>query len=112
MNDICEAGQQRTLTAHINRNEIRRTPSCRAHFRPIFVAIEKHRLADAAFDDSLDRGAHESVKEDRIDSEGAALLALLQTKPETLAGCLAVLRYVADWADNNDAGLFQHGNGE
>ena len=52
--------------------------------------------ADAAFDDSLDRGAHEFVKEDRMDSEGAALLALLQTKPETLAGCLAVLRYVAD----------------
>ena len=52
--------------------------------------------ADAAFDDALDRGAHESVKGDRMDSEGAALLAPLQTKPETLAGCLAVLRYVAD----------------
>ena len=68
--------------------------------------------ADAAFDDSLDRGAHEFVKEDRIDSEGAALLALLQTKPETLAGCLAVLRYVADWQTTMMRVLFQHWNGE
>ena len=78
---------------------------------PIFLAIEKHRLADAAFDDSLDRGADESVKEARQNQEGAALITLLQTKPESLAGCLAVLRYVADWAGNNDAGLFQQWNG-
>jgi hypothetical protein len=25
---------------------------------------------------------------------------------ETLTGCLAVLRYVANWAENNGAGLF------
>lgn len=78
---------------------------------PIFIAIEKHRLADAAFDDSLDRGADESVKEARQNHEGAALIALLRTKPESLAGCLAALRYVADWAESNDAGLFHDWNG-
>jgi hypothetical protein len=51
---------------------------------PIFIAIEKHRLADAAFDDSLDRGADESVKEARPNQEGAALIALLRTKPASL----------------------------
>jgi hypothetical protein len=78
---------------------------------PIFLAIEKHRLADAAFDDSLDRGADESVKGARQNQEGAVLIALLRTKPESLVGCLAALRYVADWAENNDAGLFHNWNG-
>jgi hypothetical protein len=32
---------------------------------PIFAAIEKHRLADAAWDDSLDRCADEPVKDTR-----------------------------------------------
>jgi hypothetical protein len=73
---------------------------------PIFIAIEKHQLADAAFDDSLDRGADESVKDTRQNQEGAALIALLRTKPASLAGCLAALRYIADWAESNDAGLF------
>jgi hypothetical protein len=78
---------------------------------PIFIAIEKHRLADAAFDDSLDRGADESVKEARQDQEGAALIDLLRTRPASLAGCLAALRYVADWAESNDAGLFHDWSG-
>jgi hypothetical protein len=56
----------------------------------------------------LDRKAKESVKQERQDREWAALIALLRTKPQTLAGALAALRYVADWAENNDAGLF-HG---
>jgi hypothetical protein len=74
---------------------------------PIFIAIERHRLADAALDDSIGRGADESIKKDRVDKEGVALVALLRTKPETLTGCLAALRYVADWAEDKDAGLFQ-----
>jgi hypothetical protein len=75
---------------------------------PIFAAIEQHRVADAALDDSFDRRADESVKDERLTSEGLAMVALLRTKPETVAGCLAVVRYLADWAENNDAGLF-HG---
>jgi hypothetical protein len=70
--------------------------------------MTQHRLADAAWDDSLDRKARESVKQARQDRGSAALIALLRTKPEKLAGALAALRYIADWADNNDAGLF-HG---
>jgi hypothetical protein len=77
---------------------------------PIYAAIEQHRLADAAFDDSLDRHADESVKDARHEQESVALLALLRTKPETLAGALSALRYVADWADHNDAGLFHNWN--
>jgi hypothetical protein len=79
---------------------------------PIFAAIEQHRLADAAYDDSLDRDADDSVKNARHDQEIDALIALLRTKPETLAGCLASLRYVADWAENNDAALFHGWTGQ
>ena len=68
--------------------------------------------ADAAFDDSLDRGAHESVKEDRMDSEGAALLALLQTKPETLAGALRCCGILPTGQTTMMRVLFQHWNGE
>jgi hypothetical protein len=67
---------------------------------PVYAAIERHRLADAAYDDSLERGTDESVKETRNNQEAAALIALLRTRPETLPGCLAALRYVVDWAEN------------
>ena len=73
---------------------------------PIFAVIEKHRLADAAYDNSLERGVDKSVKGELSDLEVAALIALLRTKPASLRGCLAALRYVADWAETNDAGLF------
>ena len=78
---------------------------------PIFTAIEQHRLADAAFGDSLERDFDESVKSTREEREGTALVALLRTKPKTLPGCLAALRYVADWAENNDAALFHNWSG-
>jgi hypothetical protein len=65
---------------------------------PVFIVIEKHRSADAAWDDSLDRCADEPVKDERHEQERAALVALLRTRPETLAGALAVLRYMADYA--------------
>jgi len=63
-------------------------------------------LADPGWDDTLDRCADEPVKEARHEQERAALVALLRTKPETLAGALAVLRYMADYASNNNTGLF------
>jgi hypothetical protein len=69
-------------------------------------AIEQHRAADAAYDDALERGADEAIKDARQQREGKTLIALLQTQPTTLAGCLAVLRYVANWTENNDAALF------
>ena len=73
---------------------------------PIFAAIERHRLADAAYDDSIERQADESEKDALGEKEKAALIALLRTQPQTVAGCLASLRYVTDWARNNDAALF------
>jgi hypothetical protein len=73
---------------------------------PIFIAIEQHRLADAAFDDSLERGADESIKGARLVRQTTTLINLLQIQPATLVGCLAVLRYVADWTEYNVAGLF------
>jgi hypothetical protein len=75
---------------------------------PVFVAIERHRLADAAFDDSIDRSADEYLKSMCQEQEATALVALLRTKPVTKAGCIAALRYVADWTENNETGLF-HG---
>ena len=77
---------------------------------PIFIAIERHRVADAAWDDALDRDAEESVKSERQELERIALIALLHAKPQTLAGALAALRYLADYAGNNDAGLFHNWN--
>jgi hypothetical protein len=79
---------------------------------PIFTAIEKHRLLDAAYDDSLQRRAHESAKTGCEVQESAALIALLRTKPKTLAGSLAVLRYVVDWAEHNGTGFFSDWNGQ
>ena len=78
----------------------------------VFTAIEHHRLSDAAYDDALERQAAESVKEARSNQERVALIALLRTKPETLAGCLAGLRYLADYAENNGDGLFSNSLGE
>lgn len=79
-------------------------------YDPVFAAIEKHRLADAAYDASIDRGADETVKNDHQNQETAALIAMMRTKPSTFAGCLAALRYLADWAETNDAGLFHSWN--
>lgn len=79
---------------------------------PVFAAIEHHRLADAAYDDALERHAAESIKGTRLNQERAALIAFLRTKPETLAGSLAALRYLADYAENNHDGLFGNTGGE
>ena len=66
---------------------------------------------DAAFDAALERSATETLKKARHEQEAFALVALLRTHPETLAGALAALCYVADWAENNDVGLFHDWNG-
>jgi hypothetical protein len=47
------------------------------------------------------------VLKERSDQQDAALIALLRTIPETLAGSLAALRYVASWARDSEAGLFE-----
>jgi hypothetical protein len=71
---------------------------------PIFAAIEQHRLADAAYEDAL---AAREESERAGKQADAVLLALLRTKPETLAGCLAALRYIASWTHDNEGALFE-----
>jgi hypothetical protein len=46
---------------------------------PIFAAIERHRIADAAFDDAIERDADESLKAAREGEEKEELIALLRT---------------------------------
>jgi hypothetical protein len=77
---------------------------------PIFLAIERHRAADKAYDDALEQRADDEEKSARQKIESETLVVLLQTKPTTLAGCLAVLRYVAKYTEGNDAALFDGWN--
>jgi hypothetical protein len=64
---------------------------------PIFAAIEKHRAAYAAF-----CAACAELTGDADDTEIEDLEALLQTRPTTLAGCAAVLRYIDEYAAAGD----------
>jgi hypothetical protein len=79
---------------------------------PVFRAIEHHQRVDAAYYTALAHHAAESVKDMRRDQERTALIALLRTKPKTLAGCLAALRYLTDYTKNNGGGLFGSPTGE
>jgi hypothetical protein len=63
---------------------------------PIFAAIERHRIAHAAFWSCND--LPDAVDDDVMDACGTdadrALADLLTTRPTTIAGCIAVLRHV------------------
>jgi hypothetical protein len=69
---------------------------------PVFAAIERHRVALVAF-----VTAH---GEDELDEAGDvhqdALVELLETKPTTAAGCVAVLRYVDGLICEGHGGIF------
>jgi hypothetical protein len=69
---------------------------------PVFAAIERHRVALVAF-----VTAH---GDDEIDAAGdihhEALADLLETKPTTVAGCAAVLRYVEGLVHEGHGGIF------
>jgi hypothetical protein len=69
---------------------------------PIFVAIERHRTALVAFETA--------PSDDELDAAGDvhrdALGDLLGTKPTTVAGCVAVLRYVDDLVHEGHGGMF------
>lgn len=79
---------------------------------PVFRAIEHHQRIDAAYYAALARHAAESVNHTRSDQERTALSAFLRTKPRTLAGCLAALRYLTDYTEKNGGGLFDGAAGE
>jgi hypothetical protein len=79
---------------------------------PVFLVIEHHQRVDAAYYAALAHHAAESVKDMRRDHERTALIAFLRTKPKTLAGCVAALRYLTDYTKNNGDGLFSTAAGE
>ena len=74
---------------------------------PIFAAIEAHRKAEAAFSSAVkaaDHGPKPHRNQKKLDAavnvtdaaaENAAL-AILDTKPTTIAGIVAVMEYAAD----------------
>ena len=77
---------------------------------PIFAAIERHRGAAAVY----------AASDPDTDPEGDALAliededareVLLTTRPTTLAGCAAVLRYVASYDADHDISLFDLADG-
>ena len=72
---------------------------------PIFALIERHRFAAAVYavtdPDTDPEGDELALAEDED-----ALEELLTTRPATLAGCVAVLRYVAGYEADHDVGLF------
>lgn len=60
----------------------------------------------------LARHAAETIKDRHRDQERTALIAFLRTKPKTSAGCLAALRYLTDYTENNGGGIFGSAAGE
>ncbi len=80
---------------------------------PIFVLIDGHKHARAAFSASLkneppftDKAAHEAWERGSYgpaDRETAATVALLTTAPTTLAGAVALLRYIEETDTDGEA---------
>jgi hypothetical protein len=71
---------------------------------PIFAAIERQKATAAAW------GSHDGDADPRRDkrlhaADTKALRALLTTRPTTLEGCAAVLRYIGEYGDRNNCGL-------
>jgi hypothetical protein len=69
---------------------------------PIFAAIERHRQAEAAllaFEYAEEDDAALAEMDRLCDVTDAAAWALVETQPTTLAGCIAILKYVADEGD-------------
>ena len=85
-------------------------------FDPIFPLIEAHRQARAVWLASLenepsfrDKAAHDTWEHGTYgpcDAETAATVALLTTAPTTLAGALALLRYIE--ATDTDGEAYIH----
>lgn len=71
---------------------------------PIWAAIEKHRQERAAYEKACREKwpGDIDIPEDAMDGMYAAAHPLLTTRPTTLAGAIAVLRYVRAQEDKND----------
>ena len=68
---------------------------------PIFTAIKRHRISEAAFIAAPEREMDKYAMERR-----EAYVALLSLTPTTIAGCAALLRYVEEHAAKYDNSLF------
>jgi hypothetical protein len=78
---------------------------------PVFAAIDRHLARDAELHaaHNLSKGGgikaeqdHQELVSTRDDAQMQALADLLTTRPTTLAGCIALLRRLQDWLDEND----------
>ena len=94
----------------------RRAVLATAEADPVFPAIEAHRAAWAAFDAANDRAdeplareqgrtvtpADAQACEDADAAERAAMVALQEASPATIAGLKAALAYLIEWNDPGD----------
>ena len=101
------------MTTTPRRSMLAVTPPAFAGDDPIFAAIERFRLSDAAWlaratweDDCAERGEKlaPAPGDDRtpelvrlIDENHSARMALAETVPTTLAGLFAMLCYLYEW---------------
>jgi hypothetical protein len=66
---------------------------------PVYAVIQLHRDAVAAFNDRLKQFDGQDLPDDFADIDDHVALALLHTKPCTIAGVVALLRYAVAHVD-------------
>lgn len=75
---------------------------------PVFAAIDAHMLAEgaakAAFDKNVEGRLDDRVRQELYNRATDALAALVKTTPTTMAGCIALLRYL-EIATDEGSGL-------
>jgi hypothetical protein len=77
------------------------TASASNRLDPIFVAIERHRRADAAYDTAIaTRAANDD--DSAMQAERRAYWGLVETVPTTLAGIHALCDHLARYAERDE----------
>ena len=61
---------------------------------PIFIAIERHRIAEKAMKDAMAAGVPDIFTSELAMKRWARLVDLVKTTPTTVAGCAALLRHI------------------
>jgi hypothetical protein len=75
-----------------------KTEGASSRHDPILAAIERHRLADAAFDAAIAGPQLEEDKLGLMDAETRALWGLVEVRPTTLKGIWALCDHLAEYA--------------
>ncbi len=86
-----------------------RTPAnARTGKDPVFAAIERHRRLATAWDAWAGRESDPDpeLDADWSEADAARLEGVMRTSPTTAAGCIAMLRYVEDYAGRTGGALF------